>query len=75
MHKPVPGSVWKIAVEPGQRVAAGDTLVIVESMKMEMAVAALDAASCARCAAPKAGRSRSGRRCVVITSDDAEAAE
>ncbi|MGQ0457202.1 MAG: urea carboxylase [Hyphomicrobium sp.] len=37
---PVPGSVWKIAVEKGMRVAAGDTLVIVESMKMEMAVAA-----------------------------------
>jgi urea carboxylase len=37
---PVPGSVWKIAVAPGHRVSAGDTLVVVESMKMEIAVLA-----------------------------------
>lgn len=35
---PVPGSVWKICVKPGKKVMAGETLVIVESMKMEMAV-------------------------------------
>ncbi|ALK10926.1 urea carboxylase [Blastochloris viridis] len=37
---PVPGSVWKIAVTPGQSVEAGDILVVVESMKMEITVAA-----------------------------------
>ncbi len=37
---PVPGSVWKLAVEPGARVSAGDVLVIIESMKMELSVAA-----------------------------------
>jgi urea carboxylase len=37
---PVPGNVWKIEVEEGARVAAGDTLIIVESMKMEMIVSA-----------------------------------
>jgi urea carboxylase len=37
---PVPGSVWKIAVSEGHRVARGDTLVVVESMKMEIAVEA-----------------------------------
>ncbi|MEQ1716163.1 MAG: 5-oxoprolinase/urea amidolyase family protein, partial [Hyphomicrobium sp.] len=37
---PVPGSVWKVMAEPGQSVVAGDTLAIVESMKMEMTVAA-----------------------------------
>jgi len=31
----MPGSVWKVLVEPGQRVNKGDTLLIVESMKME----------------------------------------
>lgn len=36
----MPGSVWKIAVEAGQSVKAGDTLVVVESMKMEIPVAA-----------------------------------
>jgi urea carboxylase len=36
----VHGSVWQVVVEPGQRVAAGDTLLVVESMKMEIAVVA-----------------------------------
>lgn len=36
----VPGSVWTCAVEPGAQVAAGDTLLVVESMKMEFAVTA-----------------------------------
>ena len=31
-------SVWQVKVEPGQQVAVGDTLVILESMKMEIPV-------------------------------------
>ncbi|AKC86405.1 urea carboxylase [Pseudoxanthomonas suwonensis] len=34
----VPGSLWKVLVEPGQAVAAGDPIAIVESMKMEISV-------------------------------------
>jgi len=34
------GSVWKLMVNPGDRVAAGDTLFILEVMKMEVAYAA-----------------------------------
>ena len=37
---PVSGSVWKIAAVLGQTVKAGDTLVTVESMKMELPVTA-----------------------------------
>ena len=37
---PVPGAVWKIEVGKGARVDEGDVLVVVESMKMEMAVRA-----------------------------------
>jgi urea carboxylase len=40
VESPVPGSVWKILVEPGRKVTEGETLIIVESMKMEMAVLA-----------------------------------
>ncbi|MBY6264374.1 urea carboxylase [Azospirillum sp. 412522] len=49
---PVPGSVWKIAAPPGSSVKAGDPLLIVESMKMEIAVAAPVAGTVAeiRCA-------------------------
>jgi urea carboxylase len=34
----VPGNVWKINVQPGQRVATDQPLVILESMKMEISV-------------------------------------
>jgi urea carboxylase len=40
VDSPVPGSVWKILVEPGRTVAEGEPLIIVESMKMEIAVCA-----------------------------------
>ena len=36
----VSGSVWKLEVAPGQTVVEGDTLLIVESMKMEIPVTA-----------------------------------
>jgi urea carboxylase len=36
----VHGSIWQINVAPGARVSAGDTLVVIESMKMEIAVTA-----------------------------------
>ena len=39
------GSVWKIEVQPGQLVEQDDSLVILESMKMEIPVTA-----------PRAGR-------------------
>ncbi len=40
VQSPVPGAVWKITTSAGSRVTTGDPLVIVESMKMEIAVAA-----------------------------------
>jgi acetyl-CoA carboxylase biotin carboxyl carrier protein len=36
----IPGSVWKIAVKVGDQVAEDDTLLVLESMKMEIPVAA-----------------------------------
>ncbi|MES2186341.1 MAG: biotin/lipoyl-binding carrier protein [Pseudomonadota bacterium] len=36
----VTGNVWKVLAVDGQRVAEGDALVIVESMKMEIPVEA-----------------------------------
>lgn len=35
---PVPGSVWKLVKTPGEKVAQGDVLLILESMKMEISV-------------------------------------
>ncbi|MBK5230994.1 MAG: biotin/lipoyl-binding carrier protein [Thermoleophilia bacterium] len=38
----ITGTVWKIEVKPGDAVAEGDTVVVLESMKMEMPVEAED---------------------------------
>jgi acetyl-CoA carboxylase biotin carboxyl carrier protein len=38
----ITGTVWKVECELGQQVEEGDTLVIIESMKMEMPVEAED---------------------------------
>ena len=39
----ITGTVWKIEKKPGEAVAAGDVLVILESMKMEMPIEAPEA--------------------------------
>lgn len=38
----ITGTVWKIEVEIGDHVEEGDTVVILESMKMEMPIEAED---------------------------------
>ena len=43
-------NVWKVVVAEGDEVGAGDTLVILESMKMEIPVAAEEGGRVARLA-------------------------
>jgi acetyl-CoA carboxylase biotin carboxyl carrier protein len=43
----VSGSVWKVEVALGQKVAEGDTLMLIESMKMEIPVIAESAGTVA----------------------------
>jgi acetyl-CoA carboxylase biotin carboxyl carrier protein len=38
----ITGTVWKVEVQVGQAIEEGDTVVILESMKMEMPVEAED---------------------------------
>jgi urea carboxylase len=40
VRSPIAASVWSIPVEPGQRLSAGQRMVILEAMKMEVAVTA-----------------------------------
>ena len=37
---PLAGNIWKVEVQPGQQVAEGDLIVILEAMKMETEVRA-----------------------------------
>lgn len=38
----ITGTVWQVKSKPGDKVEAGDTLVVIESMKMEIPVIAED---------------------------------
>ena len=40
MNSPMPGNVFKVECKVGQSVNAGDVLVVLEAMKMEIEVAA-----------------------------------
>jgi urea carboxylase len=40
VRSPLTASVWNVAVQPGERVQAGQRLLVLEAMKMEVAVAA-----------------------------------
>ncbi|QZA32138.1 acetyl-CoA carboxylase biotin carboxyl carrier protein subunit [Hydrogenibacillus sp. N12] len=40
VRAPMSGTVWKVLVRPGERVETGQEVVILESMKMEIPVAA-----------------------------------
>jgi urea carboxylase len=53
VRSPMTASVWQIAVEPGQRVGAGERIVVLEAMKMEFVVVApaegiVESVHCAR---------------------------
>ncbi|MGN6456101.1 MAG: carboxyltransferase domain-containing protein, partial [Achromobacter mucicolens] len=63
------GNIWKIPVQVGQSVSAGDTLVVVEAMKMELSVIApaSGTVSAIRCVPGKPVNA--GDPLVVITED------
>ena len=60
--------VWQIAVSPGAKVAEGDTLVVLESMKMEIPVTAPAAGIVARVLVAKDDAVKEGQVLVVLTS-------
>ncbi|MHC2089932.1 urea carboxylase [Methylobacterium sp. CM6244] len=64
----VPGNVWKVLVEEGQSVASGETVAILESMKMEIAVSA-PVAGIVREVRVKPGRTLRGGDLVAILEE------
>lgn len=62
----VQGSVWQVQVKEGDAVKAGDTLVIVESMKMEFAVTATRDGTVWRVTCKEGGAVQAGQDVVVL---------
>jgi urea carboxylase len=68
---PVPGSVWQVLRGPGERVAAGETVMIVESMKMEVRVTAPAAGVLAAIETAPGQVVRAGQLLAVIAPEEA----
>jgi len=63
----VAGSVWKVLVEPAQAVKAGEVLCILESMKMEISVAAPADGVVSRLLCREGGAVSAGQNLLVLT--------
>jgi propionyl-CoA carboxylase alpha chain len=66
---PMPGGVVRVAVAPGDRVEAGQVLVVLEAMKMEHAVAAGGPGTVAEVAVAEGDQVETGRVLVVVEAD------
>lgn len=64
----VSGSVWKILAEVGQRVEAGDTIMLIESMKMEIPVTADAAGTLARLLVSEKAPVTEGQVVAILTA-------
>jgi len=65
----VSGSVWQTQVAPGQQVKAGDVLLILESMKMEINITAPCAGVVSQVLKSNGARVQAGQTLVVLTAD------
>jgi acetyl-CoA carboxylase biotin carboxyl carrier protein len=66
----ITGTVWKIEVAEGDRVDEGDTVVILESMKMEMPVEAEVSGTVAAILCAEGQAVDEGQPLVQVTTDD-----
>jgi urea carboxylase len=62
----LPGNVWKVLVQPGDAVAAGDAVVIVESMKMEMRIVSAVAGAVTEVLCTPGREVRAGQRLILV---------
>ena len=69
LESPVTGVVWKVVAGPGTVVAAGDTILIVESMKMEIPVEATEAGTVAEVMVSEGDQVSEGDWVAVLEAD------
>ena len=62
----ISGNLWQVRVAPGETVAAGDVLLIIESMKMEISVCAPCAGTVAEVYVAPGSPVRAGQRVAII---------
>jgi urea carboxylase len=62
----VTGSVWELVVKPGDQVAVGDPLVIMEAMKMEITIAADEAGTVREVLAAQGSPVSAGQAVIIL---------
>uniref|UniRef100_UPI0013C2C35D acetyl-CoA carboxylase biotin carboxyl carrier protein subunit n=1 Tax=Pseudomonas viridiflava TaxID=33069 RepID=UPI0013C2C35D len=65
----IAGNLWQVQVKPGERVEAGDVLVVLESMKMEIPVIAPVGGIVRDVRVQPGSAVRAGQRVVVLDAD------
>jgi urea carboxylase len=68
VESPIPGNLWKYTAAIGDHIAAGDTVAIVESMKMEIRVLAPAAGILRECIAAPGKTLRAGQLIAILES-------
>ena len=63
------GNVWKIEAAPGDRLNDGDTLLILESMKMELHVVVEDACTVVKILVAENESVREGQEIAILDED------
>nr|WP_034333829.1 urea carboxylase [Herbaspirillum sp. B39] len=71
---PIAGNLWQVKVSPGQRVAQGELLMILESMKMEINITAPEAGLVAEVRVQPGSPVRAGQCVLVMENTEEEAA-
>ena len=67
---PVTGSVWAVPVRAGERVEIGHTLVVVEAMKMEIAIEADEAGVVRELLCAQGSPVKAGQALVILELED-----
>ena len=62
----VAGNIWKILVQPGDTVSEGQAVVVLESMKMEIEVTALEAGKIQSIVKPEGSQVSAGQRLIIM---------
>jgi urea carboxylase len=70
---PVTSNVWQIPARPGDRVEVGDVLVIVEAMKMEIAIESDEAGTVEEILCMQGAPVHAGQALVILRLDAEDA--